>query len=135
MNAFDRFVGIPYLERGRTPAGCDCYGLLRLVLAELGGIDLPSFADLYVTAADRHAISCLIEGGLDQWDRIASGKEQIFDGVLMRRAREVRHIGVVVAPGLVLHVDHGETSRIERYRSPQLAPRIVGFYRFRASAT
>jgi len=131
LNVFDHYVGIPYLDRGRTIAGCDCYGLLRLVLAELRGLELPSFSDLYVTAADRHAIACLIEGGLEQWDRVAPGLEKPFDGVLMRRGREIRHIGVVVERGLVLHVDCGETSRIERYTLPPLSQRVVGFYRFR----
>jgi len=132
MSPLDPFVGIPYLDRGRTIEGCDCYGLLRLVMAELRGVELPSFSDLYVTAADIHAIACLVEGGLDQWDRVAAGKEQAFDGVLMRRGRDIRHIGVVIEPGRLLHVDRGQTSRIERYRPPApLAARVVGFYRFR----
>lgn len=131
MNALDAYVGIPYLDRGRTIAGCDCYGLLRLVLLEQRGVELPAFSDLYVTSADRHAIACLLEGGLEQWDRIAPGKERPFDGVLMRHGRDIRHIGLVVEPGRLLHVDQGTGSRIERYSSPPLSHRLVGFYRFR----
>lgn len=129
-NAFDRFVGIPYRDRGRGFDGCDCYGLLRLVLGELAGITLASFSDLYVSAADHHAIACLVEG-LEQWDRVPEGRERRFDGVLMRTGREIRHVGVVVDPGLVLHVDRGLTSRIERYSAPPLKHRLAGFYRYR----
>jgi cell wall-associated NlpC family hydrolase len=128
---FDRFVGIPYLDRGRSLVGVDCYGLLHLVFRELRGIELPSHADRYQTAADAAAIAALINDELDPWDEISPGDEQIFDGVLLREAGFVRHVGVVAAPGLVLHVERGETSRIERYHSGSLRHRLVGFFRYR----
>ena len=129
---FDRFVGIPYQDRGRSLVGLDCYGLVRLVYRELRGIDLPSHAERYRTAADEVAIAALIAGELDPWDEIAPGDEIAFDAVLIREGRFARHVGLVVTPGLMLHVEAGETSRIERYGSGALKYRIVGFYRYRA---
>ena len=129
---FDRFVGIPYLDKGRTIDGVDCWGLVSRVFAEIRGIDLPSYADSYATADDRAALAVLIRGELDPWDEIATGDEQTFDCVLMKEAGYPRHIGVVVQPGQLLHVQRGETSRIERYRHGPLKHRIVGFYRYRA---
>lgn len=129
---FDRFVGIPYLDRGRSIVGLDCWGLLHLVYRELRGIELPSYAERYVTGSDRAEMARLIAGELDEWQEIEAGAEKIFDGVLMREGQFPRHIGVVTQPGMVLHVFEGQTSRIERYRSGILANRIVGFYRFKA---
>jgi cell wall-associated NlpC family hydrolase len=128
---FDRFVGIPYLDKGRSIVGCDCWGLVVQVYRELRGIELPSYSDRYVTGSDRKAMARLIAGGLDDWQEIPKGEEQTFDGVLMREGAFPRHIGIVTAPGMLLHVSDGETSRIERYRSGILANRIVGFYRYR----
>ena len=128
---FDRFVGIPYLDRGRSIVGLDCYGLVHLVFRELRGIDLPSHAERYVTGSDRKAMARLIAGELDDWTEIPAGQEAVFDGVLMREGNFPRHIGIVTYPGMLLHVSDGETSRIERYRSGILANRIVGFYRYR----
>jgi hypothetical protein len=51
LDPFDRYIGIPWIDRGRGIAGCDCYGLLRLVLSELRGVELPSLSDLYTSAA------------------------------------------------------------------------------------
>ncbi len=126
---FEAFLGIPFLDHGRTRAGCDCWGLLRLIYAERLGIDLPSFAEGYVTSADRAAIAGLIAGHLDGWTQIEDGSEQAFDGVLMRGFGGIGHVGIVVQPGLLLHVQSGCTSRMERYRTGALAARVRGFYR------
>lgn len=128
---FDRFVGIPYLDKGRSIVGLDCWGLLHLVYREIRGIDLPSYAERYVTGSDRAAMARLIAGELDDWQEIPEGQEGTFDGVLMREGNFLRHIGIVTTSGMVLHVQPGETSRIERYRSGILANRVVGFYRYR----
>lgn len=128
---FDRFVGIPYLDKGRSIVGCDCWGLLWLVYRVLRGIELPSYAECYVTGADRREMAQLIAGELDDWQEIPATEEQKFDGVLMRESSFPRHIGIIVAPGQMLHVERGQTSRIERYRSGIFAHRVVGFYRYR----
>lgn len=130
---FDRFVGLAYADKGRGPA-YDCWGLLVAVMRDLRGVDLPSYSDQYVTADDRRALAALIAGELDPWDEIASGQEQAFDAVLMREGRFPRHVGIVTAPGRLLHISAGETSMIERYREGPLKHRVVGFYRYRANA-
>lgn len=131
MIGFDRFIGISYADKGRDPvSGVDCWGLVALVMRELRGVELPSYAEQYVTAADRAAMARLIAGRLDAWSMIVAGQEQPFDGVLMREGRFVRHIGIVTSPGRLLHVSKGMTSRIERYRATPLANRVVGFYRY-----
>lgn len=129
---FDRFVGIPYLDRGRSLVGLDCWGLVVMVFRELRGIELPSYSESYVTASDRAAIAKLVAGELEPWAEIEPANEQAFDVVLMREGRYPRHVGIVTAPGQLLHVQDGETSRIERYRSGMLMHRVVGFFRYRA---
>jgi cell wall-associated NlpC family hydrolase len=133
MSPFDAYVGIPYADRGRTRAGCDCYGLLRLVLGELGRVDLPSFAGDYVTSADRVALASLIAGEIAPWQPVALGEEQPFDGVLLRVGRSLSHIGLVVTPGRMLHVSEGGASCIESYRAPPWSLRLAGLYRYRSS--
>lgn len=128
---FDRYVGLPFLDRGRSLVGLDCWGLLCLVYRELRGIELPSYAEAYVTAADRAGIAALIADEISPWQPVPAGEEMPFDGVLMREGKFPRHIGLVTLPGKLLHVDRGETSRIESYRAGLLACRVVGFYRFR----
>lgn len=132
MSRFDPYIGLPWCDRGRGISGVDCWGLLRLVYLELRGIELPSYADSYVTAGDARELARLIAGELDPWDEIEPGAETIYDGVLMREGKFPRHIGIVVEPGLMLHVERGGTSQVERYRSGMFAHRVVGFYRHRS---
>lgn len=128
---FDRFVGIPFREGGRDLSGCDCWGLLWLVFRDLRGVELPSYCDRYVTFADRKAIADLIAGESEPWQEIQAGQEQPFDAVKVRRAGLVAHVGLVVAPGLMLDVCAGTCSRIQRLGDAALRRRIAGFYRYR----
>lgn len=129
MSAFDRYVGIPYADKGRGDR-LDCWGLLVKVYREQLGIELPSYADSYVTAADRVALAALIAGEMGPWRPIPAGEETTFDAVLMREGRFARHVGVVTEPGLLLHVSSdGICSAIERYRFGPLKNRVVGFFR------
>jgi cell wall-associated NlpC family hydrolase len=130
MSIFDRYVGIPYSDKGRDGA-LDCWGLLVKVYREQLGIELPSYSDRYVTTADRDALDRLIRGELEEpWRAVAPGDEMGFDAVLMREGRFVRHVGLVTEPGRLLHISpDGICSAIERYRDGLLKNRIAGFYR------
>lgn len=128
---FDRFVGVPYRDRGRDFDGADCWGLLWLVYRDLRGIELPSYSERYVTASDRKAMAALIAAELDPWQPVAEPDARTFDGVLMKQGGFPRHIGVVTSPGMMLHVEQGRASCIERYRSSPIVHRVVGFYRYR----
>ena len=130
----DHYVGLPFAERGRGPEAYDCYGLLRRVYAEKLGIALPSFSDDYTTTEDGEALSDLIAGNLSPWRDIARGSERVGDGVLMTLAGQPRHVGIVAAPGRVLHIERGMGSIIEPYTSPRISRRIVGFFRHRSAA-
>ena len=39
----ERYLAIPYRKGGRSWDGCDCWGLVRLILKEEKGVVLPSF--------------------------------------------------------------------------------------------
>lgn len=126
---FNRFVGLPWRDRGRDFSGVDCWGLLRLVYLHELGRDLPLHLDDYLSAADRRAIADLVEGGLPDWQPIARGEEQSFNGVLIRCGANASHIGIVIYPGTLLHIEQDKTSVAESYRHGILKNRVLGFYR------
>lgn len=102
MDWVDAYLRIPFRDGGRDRAGCDCWGIMRLVLAEQAGLELPSFDT--VTAA---GIGGTIAEQAEQWLPVEAGHEQRFDAVVMAStidgiSSEI-HLGIVTRPGFVLH--------------------------------
>lgn len=135
MIEFNQYVGLPFRDKGRDRDGLDCWGLLRLVYAEQAGVDLPSYAEDYATAADTRALADMIAGRLLPWREVSEEAVKPLDGLLMCHGGMERHIGVVVRRGLVLHIGlEIPTSRIEHYGSLRLKRRVSRFLRHEALA-
>lgn len=126
---WNKYVGIPFVEKGRDFSGLDCWGLIRLVYMEQLGIVLPVF-DEY-TLEDKQVVDSLISGNMDPWKEVPEGEEQVGDGLLMELIRRP-HIAVVVSPasGLMLHTERVYGARIQDYRSSEYRNRLRGFYRY-----
>jgi cell wall-associated NlpC family hydrolase len=127
----DRFIGLPYVDKGRGFSGVDCWGLVWLVFRD-AGLELPSYDDRYSFPADRKQLATLIADEMrPDWHQIPAGDERAMDCVLMRDRDQARHIGLVTRPGYLLHVEDGVTSVVAPYRQPPIKHRVVGFFRHR----
>jgi len=136
------YVGIPFVDLGRDRAGCDCWGLVRLVLAEQAGIALPSLATCYRSEANAAGVGDVVEAERcsGAWHRMGIGDEQPFDVVEMSGASRVpgsgwvfgpMHVGIVVTSGWLLHVERGTAAVLARYREDQaIRRRLLGFWRY-----
>ena len=127
----DRFVGIPWQELGRSRAGCDCYGLVRLAYAEELAISLPDYLG-YESVEEHAEIAALIDGARTSpgWLRI-EGAPLALDVVVFRRGRLSTHVGLVIRPGLMLHMAGEDAAKVESYRSGAWSHRLLGHYRHR----
>jgi len=131
----DRYLGIPYRDRGRDRQGCDCWGLVRLVYGELLGIELPSGIEGYGSALDRAAVHRTIAAGLGDWHCVPEGEDLALDIALLSRGGEACHVGLVTLHGWVLHTREGCDSVQEPLRRlERLGYRLEGFYRHGSAA-
>jgi len=123
------YVDVPYVKKGRTIVGLDCWGLVRLVLMEQFGVFLPSFDDTHDATPSDVATTVLIEKDTEHFLPVETPSPG--DIVLMKFFNVPCHVGVFVLPFSVLHTDPMcvGTSRVERLSSPRLSPRIEGYYR------
>jgi len=130
-----RYVGIPFAPDGHSAKGCNCWGLVHLVLKEQAGIVVPTYGDL--SADDMIAAARAFAGASVQppWQRIEP-PPQAFDVVLMsamteeaRPRRISGHCGVCIDARAVLHVWKATAACLMPLDHPRIRHKILGFYR------
>lgn len=124
---FEKYVGIPYAEKGRDITGLDCYGLVRLIYKNEYKIDLPSFSAEY-TADDNNRIQDLIAQYKEGWE--STDIPSAGDIVLFRIFGVESHVGLVISPTHFIHVRENQDSAIESLSAHKWSKRIVGFFKY-----
>jgi cell wall-associated NlpC family hydrolase len=125
------YIGIPYVDLGRDETGCDCYGLVRLVLKENTNIDLPErqSADpnnFRLSSQTIISVSRTLEE-VDLQDR------KKYDIVIMSHGYRPTlpcHVGIVFDDLKILHTEKGPDSHLVHPGSPSIANRIIRLVRF-----
>lgn len=122
------YIGIRYADKGRDRSGIDCWGICRLVLAEVFGVALPDYADQYRDGEDWPAIGAAVRAGLaDGWQR--TEQPRAGDLVILRIAARPWHCALMLDSVRFLHAAPGDSTKIERLDNPRWARRIEGIYR------
>lgn len=125
-----QYIGIPYASGGRTSDGADCWGLYALVLAEQFGKPLPSYdGPLWRKGACANEVASAALEYAAQFQSVALGQEKPGDAIFFRMLGVPLHVGIVVYPGKMLHVEDGIDACVEDYLSFQWRKRIICFYR------
>jgi len=124
----NKYIGIPFVSNGRTINGCDCYGLVRLVLRNEYGINLPELSDDYTNACNIQETAKLFEENLPL---LAAGKiNEPKEGavVIITEQGRLCHVGIVAGNGYILHTGAKTGSVCQRASHPGLRGRIEGYY-------
>lgn len=134
------FIGLPYRDKGRDRDGVDCWGIVRLILAEVAGQALPDYSGAYTRAGDHASVADAVEAGLnDGWERVDRPKAR--DLLILRIAGRPWHCAMMVNETMFIHAPppgrggRESFSCIERLDNPQWSRRIEGFYRCTLSAS
>ena len=128
----NKYERVPFKEKGRDLSGCDCWGLVRIILKEECGIDVPSYVEAYETTNDRDTLNALISDESGQyWQEIPKGQEKPFDVVVLKMRGVPMHVGIVIGAGKMIHCARGVGTAIERYRSIKWQDNVTGFFRWR----
>lgn len=128
------YVGLPWKPLGRSRDGLDCYGLVRLVLAECFGLVLPLLQNCgWNGARSPDALQDLAETVAvnlhDGWMPVQRSEARLGDLVLLRLHGRPIHLGIVVGENWFLHVRDGTDSALDRFDSLIWCTRVAGLYR------
>jgi cell wall-associated NlpC family hydrolase len=130
MSWSDAYIGLPFEEKGRGTDAVDCWGLALRVLLDQRSIDtLPSYTEDYVSTAERAELAAIFARDCDDWPWCEVTDAQPFDIALFNRAGVMCHVGIVVEPGLMLHVEAGCDSCLERFDGGRWLARFAGLRR------
>lgn len=131
------YVGVPFLDKGRSIEGADCWGLVRIVYRELLGLELPSFTEDYASRFELEEISRVMREEASRWESIPPGREALLDvaGFWVWKPGKMTHVGIVAGGGRMLHLPAPfrdgsyTTSAVESYRHRVWRGRLMGFFR------
>lgn len=123
-----KYIGIPFVSNGRTIKGCDCYGLVRLVLHNEYGIYLPELSCSYSDALNVKETSSLFAENLPVLAarKISNLEEKAV--VVITEHGIPAHIGISAGEGFILHTGVKTGSVCQRESHPGLRGRIEGYY-------
>jgi len=123
------YIGIPFVSNGRVKEGCDCYGLVRLVLRNEYGIELPELSGNYADALNVEETARLFA---EHRPVLAAKKinapEEKAVAVITEHG-EAAHVGIAAGGGYILHTGIKTGSVCQRETHPGLRGRIEGYYR------
>jgi cell wall-associated NlpC family hydrolase len=140
----EKYLSTPFMDRGMSLEGCDCWSLVGLVYAAERGICLPDYAEVSGSGTPEAYRTIVREKDGPEWAAIPAGQEEAFDVVLMRGQIEVEgrkasrptHVGLVVHPGRLMHIERGTgVSVVDYRRHPSIKCRVISFHRYRSQGT
>lgn len=137
------FVGLPW-QRERPGPGVRCWSLVSRVLGDVKALAVPDYEGPEASASELRELH-FIRSGAGQWPWITIVSREESDRVTLalKRGREFDvalfrakglHAGILTGRGEMLHIEEGQTSRLEKIASPAWAPRFLALYRHEALA-
>ena len=121
------YIGIPFLSRGRTKYGLDCWGLVAMILKEQYDIIVPDLLE-YNDALNRSETSEVININtpLVAGEKLTNPVEGSV--VVLSAGGLSAHVGLVIGGNMIIHTTKETGVLIEPLSSPRIKKRIKGYY-------
>lgn len=124
----DRFIGIPFVDGGRTFEGADCYGLVKLYYKNILNIEIPE-TKIQPNQPKRIMINYLNEISKN-WKQIESPEKNCVVAMAMHdeHPKLVTHFAVMIDEKRMLHTLNKQNSNIKNIDDISIKPFIKGFF-------
>lgn len=127
LEIINKYLGIPFKHQGRTLDGLDCWGLIKLVYADLGFNLWDPVQDYgeHWYSSNNH----FIENYHREWIQVQ--ESSFLDGILFHDGfGRINHAGLYLSGGKFIHCCKAGVV-IGKLSDPVWKAKFAGFYRFR----
>lgn len=132
MNKYLKYTAIPFVDRGRSFEGADCWGLVALIYKTELSIELPSYGA--ISSKDLLSVAKAMKDGKDFGDWVAVDQQKEFDVIVMSgrvgHEKLAIHVGIAVDENKIIHTEQGVNVVVVDRNHYQVKNRIIGTYRY-----
>ncbi len=128
MIELEKYIGIPFVDKGRTLDGADCYGIVKLYYKEFLNIDIEE-----IIANPDNAKSCFVKY-LDQISRNWKQENHAVKNSVVAMSTNpqhpnmITHFGVMIDDKRMLHTFKNVQCHVICIDNPIIKTQIKGFY-------
>lgn len=124
---FERYIGVYWVDHGRTFSGFDCWGLVRLFYQHELGVELDSYLDAYAFGCGAREAGGAIAARIHNWTEVTQNRPG--DVAVLNRGGVPCHVGIIAPRRHLLHVESAAAPSILQRIDQAMSNRIVGTYR------
>lgn len=125
----NKYIGIPFVSGGRDNTGCDCYGLIRLILSQEYNIGLPEFVGDYTNALDVTQTKKLFCDMIPVLTGEKIDYPEEASVALIRSHGCLCHVALYAGEDYIIHCRRDIGAVCERLSSPRITGTVEGWYR------
>ena len=124
-----RFIGIPFVSKGRSFNGCDCYGLVKLYYKEILNIDIP---ETIITAEQpRRTFANYLNEISKNWTATTPAKNVVVAmSVNAEHPNLVTHFAVMIDDKRFIDTRENMSSYLTSIDDEKIKNQIKGFYKW-----
>ncbi len=128
----DRALDVPFIEKGRSYEGWDCWGLIYMAYQDLFSIQLPEYTGEYNSTRRREELQGLItRRKISDWE--LHSPHEPGDVALVKMLGRNCHVGLMLPDMYMLHVQDGVQAIVEQIDRPPWRDKnydkVEGIYR------
>jgi murein DD-endopeptidase len=124
-----KFIGIPFVSKGRSFNGCDCYGLVKLYYKEVLNIDIP---ETIITAEQpRRTFANYLNEISKNWTATTPAKNVVVAmSVNAEHPSLVTHFAVMIDDKRFIDTRENMSSYLTSIDDEKIKNQIKGFYKW-----
>ena len=124
-----KFIGIPFISKGRSFNGCDCYGLVKLYYKEILNIDIP---ETIITAEQpRRTFANYLNEISKNWTATTPAKNVVVAmSVNAEHPNLVTHFAVMIDDKRFIDTRENRSSYLTSIDDKKIKNQIKGFYKW-----